>query len=247
MKRRSVVLLMVLIGLSEKLPIIAADTEPEVSQDIRNNQYYIESLRLTTLAQVSFDYGDYDAAEDYAVEALRYAKLSDEYVALQIKIKETNDAIAAAKARIDWATSGTVSQRYPSAFSDAQTAYTEALAQRSMEEWELALDAAGRAFDALSGIPGAPVPPRAAATGILPARYAVRSWQASGDCFWNIAAQSWVYGDPFKWQILYNANKAKLPDPNNPNTIDPGTILDIPSIRGEKREGMYDPNRKYEE
>ncbi|MDR2159389.1 MAG: hypothetical protein LBP23_04905, partial [Treponema sp.] len=55
---------------------------PAVPLSVRNNQYYLESVRLTKLAQESFDYGDYDASTQYAGEAQHYAQLSDEYVAL---------------------------------------------------------------------------------------------------------------------------------------------------------------------
>jgi hypothetical protein len=45
--------------------------------------------------------------------------------------------------------------------------------------------------------------------------------------------------------VLYNANRAKFPNPNNPNWIEPGMVLDIPSIKGEFRQGSWDGNRSY--
>jgi len=80
----------------------------------------------------------------------------------------------------------------------------------------------------------------------LPAAYTVRPWNVSKDCFWNIAGRPWVYGDPHKWRLLYNANKMKLPDPNNPNVIEPGIVLDIPSIKGETRQGEWENGKTYE-
>ncbi|MDR0663565.1 MAG: hypothetical protein LBF80_05755 [Spirochaetaceae bacterium] len=79
----------------------------------------------------------------------------------------------------------------------------------------------------------------------LPARYTVRSWEEYGDCFWNIAGRSWVYGDPRRWPILYHANKNKIPDPQNPDLIEPGMIMEIPSINGERRLGSWDPGKAY--
>ena len=79
----------------------------------------------------------------------------------------------------------------------------------------------------------------------LPAEYRVRTWRGEKDCFWNIAANDAVYGDPFMWRKLYEANKNKLPDPKNPDWVEPDTILVIPSIRGEKRSGLYDPSVLY--
>jgi nucleoid-associated protein YgaU len=43
------------------------------------------------------------------------------------------------------------------------------------------------------------------------------------------------------WKVLYNANKSKMPDPNNPDLIEPGMVIDIPSVKGETREGMWRP------
>ena len=75
---------------------------------------------------------------------------------------------------------------------------------------------------------------------ILPAQYTARSWRLYGDAFSQIAAQPWCYGDATKWRILYEANRLKLPDPNNPDLIPIGLTIDIPSIAGEIREGRYD-------
>jgi len=82
-------------------------------------------------------------------------------------------------------------------------------------------------------------------TSPLPASYTIRAWGVSYDCFWNIAGRPWVYGNPHLWRVLYNANKAKLPDPNNPNLIEPGIVLDIPSLKGEVRQGAWDKDKTY--
>ena len=88
--------------------------------------------------------------------------------------------------------------------------------------------------------------PSPAETPVLPpAQYTVRPWASSRDCFWNIAGRPWVYGDPYQWRLLYNANRAKLPNPNDPDLIEPGMVLDIPSIQGESREGLWDANKSY--
>jgi nucleoid-associated protein YgaU len=214
----------------------------------------MESLRLTDLAQESYEFGDYDSSARYAEEALRYAQLSDEYVALQLIIKETDDAIAAAKSRIDWAAQVGAARTNPDEYGAAEQAYGEAVACREDEAWTDAIAAAGRVVDLLAYVGGSTPPPAvakpAAAAPVetpaaLPGQYTVRPWAVSKDCFWNIAGRSWVYGDPYKWRLLYNANKAKLPDPNNPDLIEPGIVLDIPSLQGETREGPWDANKTY--
>jgi hypothetical protein len=245
----------------------AADSEsaPVIPADIRNNQFYLESIRLTRLAQETFDYGDYDASAEYAAEAVRYALLSDEYVALQLKIKETNDTIAAARTRLDWAVSVNARTRYPTEFGRAQNFYDTAISERSSEHWDNAIDAARRVMIALADVQSLPeatpvqapvqqapvqqVPvqqaPAPRTDNALPAQYTVRPWATARDCFWNIAGRSWAYGDSSKWRLLYDANRSRLPEPNNPDLIHPGMVLDIPSIGSEARQGLWDQSKTY--
>jgi nucleoid-associated protein YgaU len=245
-----------LFGIPEPaLPVavLAAvgSSDAEIPNSIRNNKYFLESLRLTNLAQQTFDEGDYDASTRYSEDAVRYALLSDEYVLLQLKIRETDNAITAARSRLDWAASAAVNAqtRYPGEYGRAQTAYDEARTFRSAEKWDDAIAAAGRVINALAYLTGAPPsqppPPVTPAPIPLPAQYTVRPWNISKDCFWNISGRPWVYGDPAKWRVLYNANRAKLPQPDNPDLIHPNMILDIPSINGEIRSGMWDPSKNY--
>lgn len=79
----------------------------------------------------------------------------------------------------------------------------------------------------------------------LPAQYKVRSWDKYGDCFWTIAGRSWVYGDSRRWPLLYQANKNKIPDPKNPDLIEEGMVVDIPSVNGEERSGLWSPDAVY--
>jgi len=216
-----------------------AAAEPVIPYRIRNNHYFQESQRFARLAEGTYSLGDYDASTEYANEAIRNAVLSDEYVALQMKIREANSAIAAAKYRIDWAVSSGASKQFPVEFREAETWYNESLSARIAEQWDTAIDAAHRVVELLAYIdaPKGTVP--------LPAQYTVRSWTTFKDCLWNIAGRPWVYGNPRQWRALYNANRAKFPDPNNPNWIEPGMVLDIPSIKGEFRQGSWDGNRTY--
>jgi hypothetical protein len=223
----------------------SSDAAPVIPHNIRNNQYYIESVRLTNLAQEAYEYGDYDASVEYAAEALRYAQLSDEYVLLQMKIKEADDAIHAARTRINWASSVGAAERYPNEYGEAQTYFTAANTARSGEEWDEAIRFAGRVIDVLAMVTEAPLVQPTAEIPALPAQYTVRPWNISKDCFWNIAGRPWVYGDATKWRLIYNANRTKLPQPDNPDLIHPGMVLDIPSIDGELRQGMWDAGRTY--
>jgi nucleoid-associated protein YgaU len=81
----------------------------------------------------------------------------------------------------------------------------------------------------------------------LPRYYAVRLIPERRDCLWRIAEYPFVYGDPWKWRLLYDANKAALVNPNDPDLVLPGQILEIPSLRGEFRSGTWDPSKPYVE
>ncbi len=50
-------------------------------------------------------------------------------------------------------------------------------------------------------------------------------WVQKGDFLYKIAGNASVYGDPFKWQRLYEANKDNITDPN---LIYPHMVLTIP-------------------
>jgi len=156
-------------------PVYIAEDVPE---SIRDNAYFLESLRLVGLAEEAYERGDYEAAAVYAQEASRYAQLSDAYIAQQMG--------------------------------------TEAIAEATDDE----------------GYP-------------LPATFTVRSWAAFRDCLWNIAALPEIYGDPLRWPVLFNANRHRMPNPNNPDLILPGMVLEIPSIDGEVREGAWQSDRVY--
>jgi LysM repeat protein len=71
------------------------------------------------------------------------------------------------------------------------------------------------------------------ATADRPAYYIVKK----NDSLWNIAAHSFIYGNPFAWKTLYEANKHNFVDDHNSNLIEPGQVLIIPSIGNETRTG----------
>jgi nucleoid-associated protein YgaU len=80
---------------------------------------------------------------------------------------------------------------------------------------------------------------------VFPKYYRVRYDRSYRDCFWKIAEFDFVYNSPLYWIDLYRANKKKLQSPSNPSLISPGLLIEIPSINGETREGVYDPKKKY--
>jgi len=198
---------------------------------VNNNKYLVESDRLVKLAEKSLAEGKYEEATKYAAQAEQQAQLSDEYVALQKKIKDANDAYDAAQARMDRAKKTGVAEKYADVYANAEKALAEAADSRSKEKWDESRAASLRVMTIMAQVPDE-IP--------LPAQYLVKSWANGKDCLWNIAGKKEVYGDPHLWQRLYTANKSKLPKPDNPNIIEPGMLLDIPSIKGEFRSGVLE-------
>jgi hypothetical protein len=98
----------------------------------------------------------------------------------------------------------------------------------------------GRSYTSLSRVLAASIP-----EGALPAKYRVRPWSVSQDTFQSIAGRPWAYSDSSKWWNIYDVNRSKLSQPDNPDLLMPGIVLDIPSIQGELRAGMWDPERSY--
>jgi len=216
-------------------------SQATVPLSLRDNQFLYESLRLNNLARLAYDEGDFLASETYAEEAIVFAAISDEYVRLRLKMMETDNAIAAAKDRLDYADSFNAAVLYPSEYGRATGAYGEARAYRLAESWDNAIASANQVLAALAGIDFDAL----AAGGILPSQYTVQPWQLSRDCLWNIAGRPWAYNDPYKWPLLFEANRSNMPEFDNPDLIHPGMVLTIPSISGELRQGMWSADGNY--
>ncbi|MDR2314596.1 MAG: LysM peptidoglycan-binding domain-containing protein [Spirochaetaceae bacterium] len=223
--------------------------QAEIPQSLLNNRYYLQSVRFTEQAREAFEIGDYDLSARHAEQAAEYARLSDEYVVMRL----AENTFAKAHSRYTWAGSVGAGRRYPAEYQRAETAYNQALEARRQEDWDALTVTSNEVIAALANVtgqggqtgPAVTEPPRRPAQGALPSQYTVRRWSSTGDCFSTIAGWSWVYGDPFQWRVLYEANRDKLPSPENPHLIVPGMVLDIPSLKGEARSGMWDPEAEY--
>ena len=213
------------------IAVVVPEEESHIIESLHNNEFLLESVRLTRLAEETFDYGDYDASASFAAEAIRYAEQSNEYVAVHL--------IAEARRLLDWADSNAIAARYPYAYNEGRGYYDASLVALSEEEYIVSIHEASSAIEILTALESDRVAP-------LPRQYTVRTWAVERDCLWNIAGYPWVYNDPWKWTELYDANLSRMPEPGNPDLIHPGMILDIPSIRGEIRQGMWDSSRIYE-
>ena len=62
--------------------------------------------------------------------------------------------------------------------------------------------------------------------------YTVKYIPSKRDCLWRIAEYDFVYGDPLKWKLIYEANRDKIKDPD---LIYPGQKLTIPNLIDTKK------------
>ncbi|MDR3300947.1 MAG: LysM peptidoglycan-binding domain-containing protein [Spirochaetaceae bacterium] len=252
MKRVCIIFVMLNMGIAAFAAL--TDAPPSsVAESLTANRFYTESIRNNNLAKLAFSDGNFDMSLQYSAESIRNARLSDEYVTQRLIIAAAVSKIDEAGSRLSWADKANAARYFPDELERARNYYREALAARIANEWDTALNNALNVVETLAAVtvpvervqaqPAPQEQPDAAYP--LPAQYKVRSWDTFGDCFWNIAGRNWVYNNPLKWPLLYHANKSKLSDPNNPNLIEPGLVLDIPPLNGEKREGMWDSGRAY--
>ncbi len=79
----------------------------------------------------------------------------------------------------------------------------------------------------------------------LPASYTVQLIPEDRDSLYKIAGFPFVYGDGELWYRLFQANRSALLNPDDEDLIEPGEVIEIPSIDGEHREGEYDPSKTY--
>jgi nucleoid-associated protein YgaU len=217
------------------------------AEGLADNQYLKKSLELQALSTKAFDAGDYDASAAYAKEARDWALRSDEYIAKTLADSkaaaaiaaakdEAGKAIAAAQARYDWAVSVNAKVNYPKELDSATADLAAAKGAFGAADYAAAKAKAEAVIADLANV---------SESQPWPATYKVRLIPDRRDCLWRIAEYPFVYNDPLKWPLLYEANKKTFKDPSNPNLIFPGQVLTIPSVNGETRQGAYDPSKTY--
>ena len=203
----------------------------------KNNTYQKLANEYTKKAQAALDAGDYVLAEDYANKASENAALSEAYIKKMLAKSDADAAMKEASKRLDYAKSIKADRNFPMAFSAAQKSFANADDAYKAEDYVTAAAYAKQVMEALADIKE--ITP-------LPQYYVVRPWAETKDCYWNISGRPYVYNNPLLWENLYQANKANMPKPNDPNLIMPGMKMEIPSITGEYREGVYTPSKKYD-
>ncbi|MDR3301226.1 MAG: hypothetical protein LBT01_01670 [Spirochaetaceae bacterium] len=220
------------------------EAPPKVSYSVLHNEFYEASLKERSLGKLLYQDGNYDESMFHSSEAERLARLSDEYIARMMLASRVQRELAAADDRIAWAKQSKAATYYPKELAAAEAHREAALDSQREGDLDAALENALAVAVDLSDV-AAPPSKTAPSPNLpsLPTQYKVRPWDKFGDCFWNIS--KWFYGSPWRWHGLYAANKHKIPDPNNPDLIEVGTVIDIPSVRGESRRGVYDTGHTF--
>jgi nucleoid-associated protein YgaU len=258
--RRSTIIILALVVLGFVAAALPA-------QSLLDNEYYKKAQALKAQSDTALAAGDYDTAASLAADAKDNFAKSDAYVEEMLGryrangwMQVGNDYLAKAKA----AGSDTSAKEL---YDDAANDLAMAKAAYDGGTYLDSVDFSKRAIATLGTIPAAtpvavtpvqpvvtpvqpvvtPVQPVAVPTEsvTLPATYTVRLIPERRDCLWRIAEYPFVYNDPWKWKVLYEANRDILIEPDNPDLIEVGQVLTIPSLTGEWREGEYDSTMSY--
>ncbi len=220
---------------------------------------------LKAEARQAIDDGRYDEAVTLSQQAEAVALQAETYAEQRVLAYRANGWINIAKERIVYADGIDSETRYPDDYARATGHIEAAEASFAAAEYTDAINSAKLVMSALENIEPAPIvvvepepepepepvvepepepepePVVEPVEPALPRYYVVRLITDRRDCFWRIAEYDFVYGDPWQWRVLYEANKDKIPESDNPDWIEPGMILEIPSIAGEYRDGTWDP------
>ena len=204
----------------------------ELSQQAEVKRNEVEIVINEKLVAAEIDAEKREEARKLAEATARARREAEER-----KAAEAENNIALAENQLLWAKNAKGDVYYPMTYTAGEQAVQNAKNAYRSGEYDSATYYAREAINVLSEISD---------TTPLPKYYIVRPWDETRDCYWNISGRSYVYNNPTLWENLYNANKANMEDPSNPDLIHPGMKIEIPSIAGEVRSGTYDSSIKYD-
>jgi nucleoid-associated protein YgaU len=224
--------------------LVLAATLPLGAQSLLDNQYYHKAQDLLAQSQKAFNSGNYDLSTSLANQAADQLKQSDAYIAELTQFYRANGYLSLAKDRVAYAKSINADVHYKDAYDKAAADVTDSKTALDAKDYPKSIGLSKEAIALLADVAPVAAQPQPA-TPSLPQYYTVRLILEARDCFWRIAAYPFVYNNPWKWRLLYNANKDILENPKNPDLIEPGMRFIIPPLGNETREGDWDPNVQY--
>jgi len=204
------------------------------AQSLQDNPDYRKSVELKQQSELAFDEGDFKEARRLAEESLEYAARSDEWIAMMLDRYRANSALRRVETQLQSAARVQADVHFPDEYAAGKTLYGEADRFFRGEEFVSSYEKSLEALEVMSVIRyvRSDRTPR-------PSAYEVRDLPENADCLWNIAGYDFVYGDPWQWKKLYEANRDIMPDSGNPDLIVPGMILTIPPEGDEERTGTW--------
>ncbi|MFO8064900.1 MAG: LysM peptidoglycan-binding domain-containing protein [Spirochaetota bacterium] len=224
--------------ISITIVLVLAVTGMAVGQNfLTDNPYYEEAQELRRQAEQAIEDGDYEESVELSEEAQELTQQAREWAQRQLLRYQANSWTNRAQERLQEAKDWDAEEHFPDEFENAGEFYDEAESLFSDEEYEESIQASRNVIAALEDIRRV----EKTQEDLKPRYYEVRLIPDRRDCFWRIAEYEFIYDDPWEWRRIYEANKDKLPDPDNPDLILPGTRLRIPSMEGEQRSGTYEP------
>jgi nucleoid-associated protein YgaU len=210
-----------------------------------DNPDYRKALDLQRMAKQAYETGDYQKSVEYSRQSEELSKTARAEAETQRLRWLAYNLRNRAAERIAFGEKNKAETRYPEVWMEATASYAAARKTFDAGEYEASAAASRKVVELLSKVQpelkASTASARPPETRILPAFYEVRLMESSRDCFWRIAGYPFVYGNPWKWRLIYDANKDKLPDPANPDLIEPGIMLVIPPLAGETRAGTWVP------
>jgi nucleoid-associated protein YgaU len=220
---------------------------PLLGQSLLDNEYYRKAQALVIQSQKAMDDGDYDGAAALAARARESFQKSDDWVATMTQFYRANGWISVADEKVRYARSIDADRNFKDKYDSAVADVAAARTALNAKDYPVSIEHSKAAVDALAAVKPvvAKTPePVKSDTAPLPKYYVVRLLDLR-DCFWRIAGYPFVYNDPWKWKLLYNANKSVIENPDNPDLIEPGQRFVIPLLGDEVRDGDWDPQAHY--
>lgn len=216
------------------LIVILLISVPVWSQSLEDNEYFQKMVELRRQSEEAFEDGDYAQAKSLAVEAQSYSEQSERWIETQLAAYRARAALNRVKDRLAQVSKWNAQANFPEEYAEGTSLYNQSFGEfYDDEDYVGSLATSNLAWEVLSVI-------NYIATGSkLPAFYVVRLLPGNTDCLWNIAGYEFIYDDPWSWRKIYNANKNKMPESDNPDLIHPGMVLTIPSLNGEARSGTW--------
>jgi hypothetical protein len=238
--RRPLFILLILSFFAALLPLGAQNL-------LEDNPHARRARDLRVLAARAIEDGDYDQALEYTEEAEQEREEAVVWAEERVWAFRANSMRNRAREQMIYADRIDAETHYPEEFELAKTTMEDAEEDFEEERYEESFPQFRLVRDTIS--PLQPVRRTAEeeqpadSTRVLPRYYEVRLIPEDRDTFNKIAGYDFVYGDRTQWRPLYEANKDKLVDPENPHLIHPGMRFEIPSLEGEERSGTWQPPR----